>query len=176
MVNKFLETYQPWQDIIHNTDVISKYLGLVNEISEESDKLKGILSRLVHEESLTSRGFSLHEMIEVSTGDHKTAQQFEYELYYNFAKEKGYSIPKEAFALVNPLIEIIGGVIKRVDSNFLQKSYRKSHPDNKDLVTEGHLESAMKVFEIGGYEYRNKDSLLKKAKNCLTQQVFPFKY
>jgi hypothetical protein len=76
-----------------------------------------------------------------------------------FAKKKGITnIPELTFNLVSPLLELHTVSAERLNNKM---KFNVEYQAHLPLVTENDLETAMKIYEAGGYKYekRNKNKV-----------------
>jgi len=96
---------------------------------------------------------------------HRKAVKAQYGLVKHFAAATGFpDIPAYAYALVSPLAELYGVSVDR-----LVRTLRYNPEITSETVTTEDLKTAVKVYETGGYTYKDSAKLISEAL-ALTKQ------
>lgn len=101
---------------------------------------------------------------------HSKAIKAQYGLVKHFAAEKGFAdIPAYAYTLVSPLIELHG-----VPTAKLLRMLRYNPEITAEKVSPGDIETAAKVYETGGYTYKDRSKIIADA-IAIIQEAQPAK-
>jgi len=96
---------------------------------------------------------------------HRQAVKAEYGLVKYFAMTKGFGdVPAYAYALVSPLAEL-----HEVSVDRLVRMLRYNPEITTEIVTLADLETAVKVYEAGGYTYKDKAKIIAEARAVIKQ-------
>jgi len=98
---------------------------------------------------------------------HREAMFSELGLTAHFAAAKGVkNIPQLAYVLVHPLVEHHGVPVAKMVGRL---KFNSEYLDAR--VTTQHLKDAMRVFEMGGHQYKDAASILKQAQQVIGVQA-----
>lgn len=145
-----------------------KTLDMMSTIFHEQVELKEWMN-LGHkyEDIMTIEYYQNHYM-EVYPVAHRKAVIEEIGLIKYFAMKRNYPhIPEVAYNLVSPLIEAYGVPVEKMQRRF---KYNEEYNAQVKYVTRKDLETAIKVYEEGGYKYKDKSRLIDESLELVKKQ------
>lgn len=134
---------------------------------EEVEFMEWMNLKHKYEDIMTIEYYQKHYM-EVYPVAHRKAVIEELGLIKYFAMKKNYpNIPEVAYNLVSPLIEYYGVAVERMQGRL---KYNQEYLAQVKYITRKDLETAAKVYEEGGYKYKDKDRLINESLELVKKQ------
>jgi len=138
-----------------------KTLDMISTIFHEQVELREWMNlKHKYEDIMTVEYYQKHYM-EVYPVAHRKAVIEEMSLLKYYAAKKNYpSIPETAYNMVSPLIETYGVPVEKMQRRL---KYNEEYLSQVKYITKNDLETAVKIYEDGGYKYKDKEKLIKES-------------
>jgi hypothetical protein len=145
-----------------------KTLDMMSTIFHEQVELMEWMNlKHKYEDIMTIEYYQKHYM-EVYPVAHRKAVIEEIAFIKYYAMKKNYpNIPEVAYNLVSPLIEYYGVAVERMQKRL---QFNLEYLAQVKYVTRKDLETAIKVYEDGGYKYKDKNRLVSESLELIKKQ------
>ncbi|MBF0548579.1 MAG: hypothetical protein HQM08_29380 [Candidatus Riflebacteria bacterium] len=173
-ISRQFEQYMQWlsdkaPDGAMVYDLMKNKIGTVDAIStifHEKVEFYGWLTLGHKYEDIMNPEYYRNHYMEVYPIAHRKAVIDEINLIKYFAQKKGFpNIPEVAYNLVSPLLERRGATAAQMQNRL---KYNLEYQPQVLFVTDADLETAVKIYEQGGYKYVDREKILSEAKTFVS--------
>ena len=145
-----------------------KTLDQISTIFHEEVELQEWMNLKHKFEDIIKPDYNNAHYMEVYPIAHRKAVIEEINLLKYYAMKKNYpNIPEMAYNLVSPLIESYGVAVERMQRRL---QYNQEYIAQTKYITRKDLETAIKIYEDGGYKYKDKDRLINESLELVQKQ------
>ncbi len=172
------EVFQTYMEWVAGLDVPDAVLvvKMMKAAEPTIDSMASVFHEKVEFKEWLSLGHKIKDIMTVPYYQAKYAEVYpvahragiiaEFSLIKHFAEREGYrDLPVLAYASVSPLVEHHASTPGR-----LVRRLRYNSEYLSDSVTDEDLELAMQVYEVGGYQYKDRARVLRGAQDYLAER------
>jgi hypothetical protein len=170
--NKYMELASQWspdgKKVYALMQVPEKSLSDLSTIFHEKVELMEWMNLKHKFEDIINPEYNREHYMDVYPVAHRKAVIEEISLLKYYAMKKNYpNIPEVVYNMVSPLIENYGVAVERMQGRL---KFNQEYLAQAKFVTRVDIETAIKVYEEGGYTYKDKNRLINESLELIKKQ------